>query len=372
MKENFFNLQANYTLKRTILDANWIQKTNLIGGKMKEELEQLKIEGLEKIRQAQDLKALGEVKGAIFGKTGLLNNISRGMRDLAPEQKPVIGALMSEVRKTLDEAFSLQEEELRRKALAKKLEEERVDITEPAKGEELGAVHPISAVVDRLCDICVDLGFSVVEGPEVESDYYNFEAMNIPKNHPSRDMQDTFFISDNVLLRSQTSAVQAREMEKRKPPFKIVCPGKTYRNESDSTHSPIFHQFEGLVVDENVSMADLKSMLTTIMRRLYGNDTIIRFRPSFFPFTEPSIEVDVSCPNCHGKGCSTCKGTGMLELLGAGIVNPKVLENLGIDSKKYSGFAFGFGLDRTAMILNGITNIKNMYRNDIRFLKQMK
>ena len=256
--------------------------------------------------------------------------------------------------------------------LTRKLEAEKVDITEPSKDCEVGALHPISSVVDRLTDICVDLGFSVVEGPEVETDYYNFEAMNIPKNHPSRDMQDTFFITDNILLRSQTSAVQAREMEIKKPPFKIVCPGKTYRNESDSTHSPIFHQFEGLVVDEKISMADLKSMLTTIMRRLYGDDTVIRFRPSYFPFTEPSIEVDVSCPNCHGKGCTTCKGTGMLELLGVGIVNPKVLEISGIDSKKYSGFAFGFGLDRTAMILNGINNIKYMYRNDIRFLKQMK
>lgn len=339
---------------------------------MIEELNKLKTTGVEQIRSAGDLKSLGEIKGSLYGKTGTLNNISKGMRDLSPEERPVVGAMMSEVRKILDEEFSKQEEMLKNQELTKKLEEERVDITQPEKGEEIGALHPISVVVDRLCDICVDLGFSVVEGPEVESDYYNFEAMNIPKNHPSRDMQDTFFISENVLLRSQTSAVQAREMEKRKPPFKIVCPGKTYRNESDSTHSPIFHQFEGLVVDEKISMADLKSMLTTIMRRLYGEDTVIRFRPSFFPFTEPSIEVDVSCPNCHGEGCSTCKGTGMLELLGAGIVNPKVLEMSGIDSKKYSGFAFGFGLDRTAMILNGITNIKNMYRNDIRFLKQMK
>lgn len=339
---------------------------------MLEELYKLKVDGTNQISNATDLKTLGEIKGAIFGKAGAFSNISKEMRNLSPEERPRVGALMSEVKIALENAFENQECELKRRELAKKLEEERVDITEPSKGEDVGALHPISVVVDRLCDICVDLGFSVVEGPEVESDYYNFEAMNIPKNHPSRDMQDTFFISDNVLLRSQTSAVQAREMEKRKPPFKIVCPGKTYRNESDSTHSPIFHQFEGLVVDENVSMADLKSMLTTIMRRLYGDDTTIRFRPSFFPFTEPSIEVDVSCPNCHGEGCTTCKGTGMLELLGAGIVNPKVLEMSGIDSKKYSGFAFGFGLDRTAMILNGITNIKNMYRNDIRFLKQMK
>ena len=319
-----------------------------------------------------DLSHLNDLRVKIFGKTGELTNLSKGMRDVPVEDKPKIGALLNEARTSLENQFKQIEEKFEASLLAKKLEKEKVDISEPAKGVEIGALHPISAVVDKLTDICVSLGFSVVEGPEVETDYYNFEAMNIPKNHPSRDMQDSFFIDENIVLRSQTSAVQAREMETRKPPFKIVCPGKTYRNESDSTHSPIFHQFEGLVVDENVSMADLKSMLTIMMRRLYGDDTKIRFRPSFFPFTEPSIEVDVSCPNCHGKGCSTCKGTGMLELLGAGIVNPKVLEINGIDSKKYSGFAFGFGLDRTAMILNSINNIRYMYRNDIRFLKQMR
>lgn len=336
--------------------------------KIKELIEKTKVE-LDKI---VDLTDLNDIKVKVFGKTGELTNLSKGMRDVPNEEKPKIGAALNEARKTLEEKMKEIEEKFESALLAKKLAKERVDITEPAKGIETGALHPISSVVDRLTDICVSLGFSVVEGPEVESDYYNFEAMNIPKNHPSRDMQDSFFIDENIVLRSQTSAVQAREMEIRKPPFKIVCPGKTYRNESDSTHSPIFHQFEGLVVDENVSMADLKSMLTILMRRLYGDDTKIRFRPSFFPFTEPSIEVDVSCPNCHGKGCSTCKGTGMLELLGAGIVNPKVLEINGIDSKKYSGFAFGFGLDRTAMILNSISNIRYMYRNDIRFLKQMR
>lgn len=336
--------------------------------KIQELIEKTKVE-LEKI---VDLSDLNEIKVKVFGKTGELTNLSKCMRDVPVEDKPKIGAALNEARKTLEDKIKEIEEKFEASLLARKLEKEKVDITQPSKGVEIGALHPISSVIDRLTDICVSLGFSVVEGPEVESDYYNFEAMNIPKNHPSRDMQDSFFIDENIVLRSQTSAVQAREMEVRKPPFKIVCPGKTYRNESDSTHSPIFHQFEGLVVDENVSMADLKSMLTIMMRRLFGEDTTIRFRPSFFPFTEPSIEVDVSCPNCHGKGCSTCKGTGMLELLGAGIVNPKVLEINGIDSKKYSGFAFGFGLDRTAMILNSISNIRYMYRNDIRFLKQMR
>ena len=337
-----------------------------------EELEELKRQAILELEKASDLKEVNEIKVKIFGKNGQITMLSKGMKDIAPEQRPQIGALINAARELLNQKISVKEQSLQQKELECKLAQEKVDITEPGKDIVLGALHPINDVIDKLTDICVDMGFSVVEGPEIESDYYNFEAMNIPKNHPSRDMQDTFFITEDILLRSQTSAVQAREMESRKPPFKIVCPGKTYRNDSDATHSPIFHQLEGLVVDENVSMADLKSMLTILMKRLYGEDTAIRFRPSFFPFTEPSIEVDVSCPNCHGKGCSTCKGSGMLELLGAGIVNPKVLEISGIDSKKYKGFAFGFGLDRTAMILDGISNIKSLYKNDIRFLDQFK
>ena len=339
---------------------------------LSQDLANIKEEVLESIEKANDLKELNEIRVRVFGKTGLITNISKGMRDVLPEDRPKVGALINEVKAAIECKLQEKIELLENIELNKKLEEEKIDITEPSKDSELGALHPITDVIDRLTDICVDMGFSVVEGPEIETDYYNFEAMNIPKNHPSRDMQDTLFITEDILLRSQTSAVQAREMEKRKPPFKIVCPGKTYRNDNDATHSPVFHQMEGLVVDENISMADLKAMLTILMKRLYGEDTKIRFRPSFFPFTEPSIEVDVSCPSCHGKGCSFCKGTGMLELLGAGIVNPKVLEMSGIDSEKYRGFAFGFGLDRTSMILNSINNIKNLYRNDIRFLEQMK
>ena len=337
---------------------------------LSQDLANIKEEVLESIEKANDLKELNEIRVRVFGKTGLITNISKGMRDVLPEDRPKVGALINEVKAAIECKLQEKIELLENIELNKKLEEEKIDITEPSKDSELGALHPITDVIDRLTDICVDMGFSVVEGPEIETDYYNFEAMNIPKNHPSRDMQDTLFITEDILLRSQTSAVQAREMEKRKPPFKIVCPGKTYRNDNDATHSPVFHQMEGLVVDENISMADLKAMLTILMKRLYGEDTKIRFRPSFFPFTEPSIEVDVSCPSCHGKGCSLCKGTGMLELLGAGIVNPKVLEMSGIDSEKYRGFAFGFGLDRTSMILNSINNIKNLYRNDIRFLEQ--
>lgn len=336
------------------------------------ELTEIKANLLNEIENAVSQKELNDVRVKAFGKSGIITAASKGMRDVVPEDKAKVGALINEIRTAIEQGLKKKSEKFEQDALNKRLEEEKIDITEPSKFNDVGALHPIPDVIDRLTDICVDMGFSVVEGPEIETDYYNFEAMNIPKNHPSRDMQDTFFITDEILLRSQTSAVQAREMEKRKPPFKIVCPGKTYRNDSDATHSPIFNQLEGLVVDENISMADLKSMLTILMKRLYGEETMIRFRPSFFPFTEPSIEVDVSCPNCHGKGCNICKGSGMLELLGAGVVNPKVLEMSGIDSKKYRGFAFGFGLDRTAMILNSINNIKSLYKNDIRFLSQMK
>ena len=337
-----------------------------------EDLDNIKKELIADIENAKNLKDLNEVRVKAFGKTGLISTASKGLRDVEPQDRPKFGSKINDIRNLIEETLQTKADDFENEELNKKLSLEKIDITEPSKGYCKGSLHPIPVVIDRLTDICVDLGFSVVEGPEIETDYYNFEAMNIPKNHPSRDMQDTFFITDEILLRSQTSAVQAREMERRKPPFKIVCPGKTYRNDSDATHSPIFHQLEGLVVDENISMADLKSMLTILMKRLYGEETMIRFRPSFFPFTEPSIEVDVSCPNCHGKGCNICKGSGMLELLGAGVVNPKVLEMSGIDSKKYRGFAFGFGLDRTAMILNSISNIRSLYKNDIRFLKQMQ
>ena len=339
---------------------------------MKEELLSLEKEVSQKVDAVQDLKDLAEIKVYVFGKNGVITNLSKGMRDVEPNQRKEVGMLINDLRNKLENKIQELEKLLEEKLLNEKLESEKIDITQPGKDCKVGALHPTSDVIDKLTEICLDMRFSVVEGPEIETDYYNFEAMNIPKNHPSRDMQDTFFITNEILLRSQTSAVQAREMEKRKPPFKIVCPGKTYRNDSDATHSPVFHQLEGLVVDENISMADLKSMLLTLMKRLYGEDTVIRFRPSFFPFTEPSIEVDLTCPTCHGKGCSICKGTGMLELLGAGIVNPKVLEMSGIDSKKYRGFAFGFGLDRAGMLLNNISNIKSLFKNDIRFLEQMK
>lgn len=339
---------------------------------MIEKLKEIKEKALVEIQNILDKKSLNEIKVKYLGKQGELTAILRGMRDVSPEDRPKVGALVNEVRSEIESQIEEKENRFDEEELAKSLASEKIDITEPSKFISKGAIHAVPMITDKLIDICVDMGFTVVDGPEVETDYYNFEAMNIPKNHPSRDMQDSFYITDNILLRTQTSAVQSRELETRKPPFKIISPGKTYRNDSDSTHSPVFHQCEGLVIDENVSMADLKIMLSEMMKRLYGEGTKVRFRPSFFPFTEPSIEVDVSCPNCKGDGCKTCKGTGFLEILGAGVVNPKVLDIAGIDSKKFTGFAFGMGIERTSMVLNTIPDLRTMYKNDIRFLSQLK
>lgn len=339
---------------------------------MFEKLNAIKENAQKELASVCDKASLAAYKVKFLGKAGALTEVLRGMREVAPEDRPKVGALVNEIRDAIEGAVEAKEKEFEKAELEKELASSFIDITEPAKGHEKGALHPLSRALETLIDACVNIGFKVVDGPEVEFDYYNFEALNVPKNHPARDMQDTFFISDNILLRSQTSSVQARTMKTLTPPFKIISPGRVYRNDSDATHSPVFHQMEGLVVDENVSMADLKSMLTSLMRKTFGENTQLRFRPSFFPFTEPSVEVDVTCPTCHGEGCRICKGTGFLELLGAGIVNPKVLEMGGIDSKKYRGFAFGFGVDRVAMVKDGIGDIRAMFRNDIRFLKQMK
>ena len=339
---------------------------------MKEKLEEILKEGLAEIERANDLKSLDEVRVKFLGKQGALTGILRNMKEVPQEERKEVGSLANGVREKLESALSKKSEKLEEDALNLKMQSEKVDITMPSVGEKRGALHPLTRFNNKFMDICVEMGFSVIQGPEIDTDYYNFEALNVPKNHPARDMQDSLYITDNILLRTQTSNMQVHAMEALKPPFKIVCPGRVYRNDDDSSHSPIFNQFEALVVDENVGLKDLMKMIEVILKKLFGEDVKMRVRPAYFPFTEPSIEIDATCQMCQGKGCSLCKGTGFSEVFGAGVVNPKVLEMSGIDSKKYSGFAFGPGIDRSVMITNKIPNIKYLFRNDMRFLKQMR
>ena len=339
---------------------------------MKEKLEEILKEGLTEIERANDLKSLDEVRVKFLGKQGALTGILRNMKEVPQEERKEVGSLANGVREKLESALSKKSEKLEEDALNLKMQSEKVDITMPSVGEKRGALHPLTRFNNKFMDICVEMGFSVIQGPEIDTDYYNFEALNVPKNHPARDMQDSLYITDNILLRTQTSNMQVHAMEALKPPFKIVCPGRVYRNDDDSSHSPIFNQFEALVVDENVGLKDLMKMIGVILKKLFGEDVKMRVRPAYFPFTEPSIEIDATCQMCQGKGCSLCKGTGFSEVFGAGVVNPKVLEMSGIDSKKYSGFAFGPGIDRSVMITNKIPNIKYLFRNDMRFLKQMR
>lgn len=284
-----------------------------------------------------------------------------------------MGQLVNKTRAALEQAMEERLQVLSEMEKQKRLEQEKIDVTLPGKTRSAGSLHPMNVVLSDLLDIFTGMGFEVVEGPEVEFDHYNFELLNLPKNHPARDAQDTFYIEDNIVLRTHTSPVQARIMTTRKPPIRIVCPGRVYRaDEVDATHSPVFHQMEGLVIDENVSIGDLKGTLDTFARKLYGEGVTTRFRPSFFPFTEPSAEVDVTCAACKGKGCRMCKGTGWIEVLGAGMVNPKVLEMCGIDSRKYSGFAFGMGVERMTLLKYNIPNLRYLYEDDLRFLSQYR
>ncbi len=276
------------------------------------------------------------------------------------------------MRDKLEAEFAAREERLKKREMQKKIETEKIDVTMPGKRTAKGALHPVTLVKNQLVDIFAGMGFEIFEGPEIETDYYNFTALNTPADHPARDMQDTFYISDNLLLRTQTSAAQIRAMEKKKPPIKMLSPGRVFRSDDDATHSPMFHQMEGLVVDRGITMCDLKGMLDEFARTMFSGNSKTRLRPSYFPFTEPSVEVDVSCSACGGKGCSLCKGTGWIEVLGAGIVNRRVLENCGIDADEYSGFAFGMGVERIAMLKYGINNIKLLTENDTRFLGQFK
>ncbi len=312
-----------------------------------------------------------DIRIRYLGKKGELTAVLRGMGQLSAEERPVIGQLANDIRTSIENAISEKKTEQEAKKLQAQLESEKVDVTLPAKGSGAGHMHPLTAVQHELEDIFIGLGFSIAEGPEVEYDYYNFQALNIPENHPARDTQDTFYITDNILLRSQTSPVQVRTMEVQKPPIRVISPGRVYRSDAvDATHSPLFHQVEGLVVDKGITMGDLKGILELFARKMFGENTKIRFRPHHFPFTEPSAEVDVSCFVCGGKGCRVCKGEGWIEILGAGMVHPNVLRGCNIDPEVYSGFAFGLGVERIVMTKYGINDMRLLYENDVRFLSQ--
>ena len=318
----------------------------------------------------ENLEKINQIRVQFLGKNGELTSLLRGRKDIAPELKPSIGKFVNEARDQITNRIESRIAELTAKSIAQKLNSESVDITLSSKRNNKGGLHPCSIVINEILSIFTQMGFQVKQGPEVETDFFNFQTLNIPKDHPAREMQDTFYINDELLLRTHTSPMQARVMISEKPPIRIVNPGKVYRPDDDATHSPMFQQIEGLVVDKGITMCDLKGILDTFAKALFNENTKTRLRPSFFPFTEPSVEVDVTCAICGGKGCRICKGTGWIEILGAGIVNPKVLENCGIDSEVYSGFAFGLGIERIAMIKYGIPDMRILFDNDIRFLKQ--
>ena len=338
---------------------------------MKEQLLEIRKKAEQALSHAGLAEELEDIRVKFLGKKGELTAVLRGMGGLSSEERPVIGQLANEVRGVIEDLIEEKKTALHAKLREEKLKNEIIDVTMAGNKPQLGKRHPLTNVLDDVKDIFLGMGFSIAEGPEVELDYYNFEALNIPADHPARDTQDSFYINDNVVLRTQTSPVQVRVMEQQKPPIRIIAPGRVYRSDAvDATHSPVFHQIEGLVVDKGITMGDLKGTLETFLKTLYGPEAKIRLRPHHFPFTEPSAEVDVSCFVCGGKGCRVCKGEGFIELLGAGMVHPRVLERCGIDPEVYSGFAFGMGLERIAMRQMNIDDMRLLYENDIRFLKQ--
>ena len=327
----------------------------------------------ETVLAAGDSAQVEQIRVSVLGRKGELTALLKGMKDVAAEERPVVGQLINDVRAEIETIIDKQKKLIEQAALEKKLEAETIDVTLPGEDVVIGKKHPLNIVLDEFKEIFLGLGFSIAEGPEVELDHYNFELLNLPKNHPARDAQDTFYVDDNIVLRTHTSPVQARTMLSRKPPIRIACPGRVFRaDEVDATHSPVFHQIEGLVIDKDVNMGDLKGTLDALFKRLYGDDIETRFRPSFFPFTEPSAEVDLTCISCRGKGCRMCKGTGWIEVLGCGMVNPKVLTMCGIDSNEYTGFAFGIGLERITMLRYGIKDMRLLYEGDERFLRQFR
>ena len=334
-------------------------------------LQQIRQQAAEALAQAGDLKALDDLRVKYLGKKGELTAILKQMGKLSAEERPKVGQLANEVRANIEALVEERTAAVKAALLDQKLALEKLDVTMPGRAAPLGKLHPLTKVLEEVKEIFLGMGFSVAEGPEVETDYYNFEALNIPKDHPARDTQDTFYISDNVLLRTQTSTVQVRTMEKQKPPIRVIAPGRVYRSDAvDATHSPLFHQIEGLVVDRGITMADLKGTLEMFVKRLYGEESVVRFRPHHFPFTEPSAEMDFQCFACHGEGCRLCKGEGWIEILGCGMVHPKVLSICNIDPEEYSGFAFGMGLERIVMRRYGIDDLRLFYENDLRFLNQ--
>ena len=368
---------------------------------MEKMLREIRERVLNNIDEAKASAALDQIRVGVLGKKGELTALLRGMGKLPPEERPKMGQMVNDVRAALEAKLEERAAELSQREKAARLAAEAIDVTLPGPERSAGSLHPMNIALAKMVDIFVGMGYEVVEGPEVEFDHYNFELLNIPKNHPARDAQDTFYIDDNIVLRTHTSPVQARIMTSRKPPIRVICPGRVDRaDEADATHSPVFHQMEGLVIDENITMGDLKGTLDEFARQMYGEGIRTRFRPSFFPFTEPSAEVDLTCANCHGKGvlplaklsqaepgmatsqikdlggatvgCRMCKGTGWIEVLGAGMVNPRVLEMCGIDSRKYSGFAFGMGVERISLLKYNIPNLRYLYENDLRFLTQYR
>jgi len=334
---------------------------------MKDQVLEIEIKAIQDLGEVRDLSELERFRIAYLGKKGLLTSLMKRLGDLSPEERPEAGQLVNRLKTDLTQRF----EKARERILS--IEEEGVsllDVTLPGREPLRGHLHPITQVLREICQIFGKMGFRVVKGPNVELDYYNFEALNIPRDHPARDMQDTFYVSENVVLRTHTSPMQVRTMEKQAPPVSIIAPGKVYRRDSDVSHTPMFHQVEGLLVDKGVTLGDLKGTLTTFVHQMFGRDTSLRFRPSFFPFTEPSAEVDIRCVICRGKGCRTCKNTGWLEILGSGMVDPEVYRFVHYDPEIYSGFAFGMGIERVAMLKYGIDDIQFFYRNDMRFLRQ--
>ncbi len=338
---------------------------------MKNKLNEIQEAALRQIEEAKESEALQEIKVKYLGKKGELTTILKSMGSLSKEERPVMGKLVNDVKKVVEEKLEEAIKKIKEEEKNKKLQSEIIDITLPGNKNVIGKRHPLELTIERIKDIFISMGFTIEDGPEVELDYYNFEALNIPKNHPARSEQDTFYINDNIVLRTQTSGVQVRTMEKQKPPIKMISPGKVYRADSvDATHSPIFHQMEGLVVAKGVTFADLKGTLELFTKKMFGDKVKTKFRPHHFPFTEPSAEMDATCFVCGGKGCNVCKGSGWIELLGCGMVHPNVLRSCGIDPEEYSGFAFGFGIDRMVMLSYGLDDIRLLYESDMRFLNQ--